>query len=169
MALLPFDRPRAFELAGAWLARPENHRWLDFGAGVQELGPVQLKIMSQRDLHELRLYTDDAGEPIGVVALANIDRRAKTASPWFVLGEKRLARHGYTRRAVAEMLTYGFDQLGLGAVTAWAAENNDGSIRLLRRLRFRFIGRQRRCHRFDGAIVDRLLFDLLAEEHEGPS
>jgi RimJ/RimL family protein N-acetyltransferase len=167
MALLPFVRAQDFELAGSWLARPDNHRWLDFGGGVREIGPVQLKVMAQRDLHELRLYSDDDGRPVGIVALANIDRHARTAAPWFVLGEKEAGRRGHTRRALLEMLDYGFGGLGLGSVTAWAAENNEPSIRLLRGAGFRFIGRQRRCHRFEHAIVDRLLFDLLAEEHEG--
>ena len=70
MHLLPFARAQDCELAAAWLSRPENHRWLDFGGGVQEVGPVQLKVMSQRDLHELRLYTDVLGQRLPDTAAA---------------------------------------------------------------------------------------------------
>ena len=40
-----------------------------------------------------------------------------------------------------------------------------GVAKLLRRLGFRLVGRLRRSHRLDDQIVDRLWFDLLAEEH----
>jgi len=165
MELRPLETPRAFELASQWLSAEENCRWLDFGAGVRSLSPASLKIMVQRGLHQLRLFTDDAAQPIGVVGLADIDREVGSASCWFVLGDKRRARLGYSTRAVAALLDLAFGELGLGAVRAWAAESNHASIQLLRRLGFRLVGRLRRSHRLDDQIVDRLWFDLLAEEH----
>ncbi|HZH80322.1 MAG TPA: hypothetical protein VFD68_03390, partial [Gemmatimonadales bacterium] len=57
MKLLPLDSPERIELAAGWLNREENYKWLDFGNGVQSLTPVMLKVMTQRDLHVLRLYT----------------------------------------------------------------------------------------------------------------
>jgi RimJ/RimL family protein N-acetyltransferase len=166
MDLLRLDRPRAFELAAGWLSAPENRRWLDFGAGVCDLDAATLEAMNRRPLHLLRLYTDDRGEPIGLAGLSGVDRIARTATPWFVLGDKRQARRGHTTRAVSRLLGIGFDELGLGAMSAWAVESNRPSIQVLRRLNFRFVGRVRRCHVLDGAVVDRLWFDLLAEEHQ---
>jgi RimJ/RimL family protein N-acetyltransferase len=165
MNLLPLDQPILIELAANWLGREENYKWLDFGEGAHALSVMSLRIMTQRDLHVLRVFTpDDSDLPIGLVALSDIRRQSKTAgSVWMVLGRKRYA--GYAARAVSQLLTLGFDELGLEAVSAWAVETNVASRRVLEQLRFRYVGRQRRWHWIDGRPYDRLLYDLLATEH----
>jgi RimJ/RimL family protein N-acetyltransferase len=164
MKLLPLDTPELLELVSQWLGREENCKWLDFGNGVQALTPAMIKIMTQRGLHVLRVYTADTDDvPVGVVGLSNVDRTFKTASLWAVLGNKRYG--GATTRACSMVLTLGFTELGLGAVNAWTVEINVAGRRALERLGFTYVGRQRQCHRMDGRTYDRLLFDLLAEEH----
>lgn len=165
MELLPLDTPEQIELAAGWLSTYDNYKWLDFGAGVQKVGPATLKVMAQRDLHVIRLFTADDGDlPVGIVGLTNVDRSHKTATLWGVLGRKRYG--GFITRATSRLLTYAFTELGLRAVTAWTVEINVASRRALERLHFRYIGRQRQCHYIDGRPYDRLLFDLLAAEHE---
>jgi RimJ/RimL family protein N-acetyltransferase len=66
------------------------------------------------------------------------------------------------------MLTLGFTELGLHAVSAWAVEPNTASVGVLKRNNFQFVGRQRHSHWIDGRPFDRLLFDLLASEHRSP-
>jgi RimJ/RimL family protein N-acetyltransferase len=164
MKLLPLANTELIELAAGWLSNYENYKWLDFGNGVQRVTAVTLKIMSQRDIHVFRVFTADDGEvPIGVVGLTNVDRNFKTASIWAVLGNKRYG--GSTEEACAKMLTLGFTELGLEAINAWTLETNRPAQRVLERLHFTYIGRQRRCHYVDGRPLDRLLFDLLATEH----
>jgi RimJ/RimL family protein N-acetyltransferase len=164
MNLLPLDSAEPIALAAEWLSRYDNYKWLDFGNGVQTVTPVTLKIMTQRDLHVFRLYTADDGDlPVGIVGLTNVDRTFKTASLWAVLGSKRYG--GCTTRACSRMLTLAFTDLALHAVNAWTVEINVAAQRVLERLHFRHIGRQRQCHVIDGRPYDRLLFDLLATEH----
>ena len=165
MKLLPLDSAERIELAAGWLSECDNYKWLDFGNGVQKVTPVTLKIMTQRDLHVFRLYTpDDEDLPVGIVGLTNVDRNFKTASLWGVLGRKRYG--GYMTGACSRMLTLAFTELGLRAVSAWTVEINVAAQRVLERLHFRYIGRQRQCHVVDGQPYDRLLFDLLATEHQ---
>ena len=64
------------------------------------------------------------------------------------------------------MLTFGFTELGLHVVSAWTVETNIPAQRVLEGLHFKYIGRQRQCHYIDGRPYDRLLFDLLATEHQ---
>ena len=64
------------------------------------------------------------------------------------------------------MLTLGFTELGLHAVNAWAVECNHASVRIIERLNFRPMGRQRQCHVIEDRVYDRLWFDLLASEHK---
>lgn len=152
-------------LAAGWLADEANHRWLDFRIGRQTVTAAMLAMMARRPAHMLRVFTADDGTPIGLVALSDIAPEFETAMLWYVLGAKEYGGRGYTSRAVARLLTAGFAERRLGAVHAWAVDVNRASIAVLTRNRFTLIGRQRRCHVVDGRHHDRLLYDLLAEEH----
>jgi RimJ/RimL family protein N-acetyltransferase len=165
MRFLPLDSPERVALAAGWLARKENHQWLDFGNGGQAITPALLKIMAQREQHFLRLYTspeDDA--PLGIAALNSVDRRFRSAVFWGVAGEKSFRSRGWGTLAGSRFLTLAFRELGLNVIQTWVAEGNP-SQRLVERLGFRFAGRQRQCHYIDGRPHDRLLYDLLALEH----
>ena len=165
MKLLPLDTPAILELAASWLAQKENYQWLDFGSGRQIVTPPLLKVMVQRDAHFLRAYTSDRDDvPIGIVGLNNVDRIFKTATFWGVSGEKSFRNRGYSTIASSRFLTLAFQDLGLHVINTWAVEHNP-SLKTIERLGFRLVGRQRRCHRIDGRLFDRLLFDLLASEH----
>src|SRR2546430_3747879 len=119
--------------------------------------------MTQRALHEFRIYTGDDGDvPAGVVGLTNVDRNFKTASIWAVLGNKRCG--GSTLPACSALLTLAFKELGLEAVNAWTVETNIPAQRVLERLHFRHIGRQRRCHYIAGRPPDRPFFAPLATQ-----
>ena len=165
MKLLPLDTPEIIDLAAGWLAQQENYQWLDFGYGRQLVTPALLKIMVQRETHFLRVFTSDRDDaPIGITALNNVDRVFKTATFWGAVGEKSFRNRGHGTLAGAKLLTFAFRDLGLHSVYTWVVDGNP-SLKIVERLRFRFIGRQRQCHYIDGRPYDRLLFDLLASEH----
>lgn len=156
-------------LIAEWMTLKENYQWLDFGNGTQILTAVSLKIMSQRDIHYLRLFTPDDDEvPAGLVGLSNINREFKTATLWYLLGNKKYSGTGLTRRAVARMLQVAFQELGLQAINAWVIEHNKASIEILKKNHFQPAGRIRQCHYIDGCCHDRLLFDILNSEFSSP-
>ncbi len=165
MQLLPLDSPERIRLVASWLTRKENYQWLDFGDGRQLVSPEWLKVAMQRGSYVLRIFTaDDDETPIGVAGLSNINPHFKTANIWVVLGDKSQSGKGYATRATSKMLTLGFRDLGLAAIHTWIVEHNP-SIRVAERVRFRPVGRQRKCHYIDGRAYDRLWFDLLPFEH----
>jgi RimJ/RimL family protein N-acetyltransferase len=165
MKLLPLESPDLIELAAGWLAREENYRWLDFGAGRQLVSPALLKVMAQRDSHFLRIYTDDTGEtPVGIVGLNSVDRTFRTGTLWGVAGEKSFRSRGFSTLAGSQFLTIAFRELELHAINTWVADGNT-SLRVVERLNFRYVGRMRQCHYMGGKPYDRLFFDLLASEH----
>jgi RimJ/RimL family protein N-acetyltransferase len=166
MKLRPLDSPELIQLAAGWLAQKENYQWLDFGDGRQLVSPEWLKIGMQRGAYVIRLFTtDDDSTPIGVVGLSNINRHFKTANVWVVLGDRSHGGRGYASLATSKMLTLGFQEVGLASIHTWIVDGNP-SVHVARRVGFRPIGRQRRCHLIDGRAYDRLWFDVLASEHE---
>lgn len=157
--------PSDVELVASWLAAEENHRWLDFGQGVQALPAVSLRLMMQRPLHGLFAFSSDAGPAaVGIVGLSNIDRKFGTATLWYVLGDKRAGGRGYTTRAVKHVLGLAFGEMGLRSVNAWAVDANRASVRVLEKSGFRPVGRLRQCHAVGGTACDRMVFDILAGE-----
>lgn len=166
MKLLLLDSPEILELVAHWLAQKENHQWLDFGNGRQIVTPALLRIMAQRPTHFMRAYTSNRDDiPIGICGLSSVDLNFRTATLWGAQGDKLFRNRGLGTLAAAKVLTLAFRDLGLHTINTWVVEGNP-SIRLVQRLNFRFIGRQRQCHFIDGKAYDRLLFDLLASEHE---
>jgi RimJ/RimL family protein N-acetyltransferase len=166
MKLLPLDTPEILELVASWLALKENHQWLDFGNGRQIVTPTLLKIMAQRPTHFMRAYTSDHDDtPIGICGLNSVDHNFKSATLWGAAGDKLFRSRGMGTLAAAKVLTLGFRDLGLQTINTWVVDGNP-SLRLIQRLKFRPVGRQRLCHFIDGKAYDRLLFDLLASEHE---
>src|SRR5690242_15766840 len=166
MELIPIDNDRLISLAAGWLGERHNYQWLDFGAGAQAISPILLKIMTQKDSHIIRAFTsDDDGEPIGLTALSNVNAGFRTAVLWIVLGDRRYSAKGYAYRASSAMLTQGFTAYGLECINAWAVECNHASLRILRKLNFKPIGRQRSCHYIDGQPFDRLLFELQSNDY----
>ena len=166
MKLLPLNSPDIIELAASWLGRKENYQWLDIGNGSHQITPALLKIMAQRETHLIRVYTsNDNVTPIGIAALNNVDHRCRTGTLWGLAGEKSFVLRGYGTLAAARFLALAFRECGLRAINTWVVDHNP-SLRIIERLGFRFIGRQRQCHLIDDRTYDRLLFDLLAEEFE---
>jgi RimJ/RimL family protein N-acetyltransferase len=165
MKLLPLDNAGLIEQVAGWLAQKENYQWLDFGTGRQVVTPALLKIMAHRETHFLRVYTSPRDDtPIGIVGLNSVDRAFKTATFWGAAGDKSFRNRGYGTLASLKFMTLAFRDLGLRAVNTWVADGNP-SLKIIERLGFRFIGRQRQCHYIEGRPCDRLMFDLLASEH----
>lgn len=166
MKLLPLNTPQILELVAGWLAQKDNHQWLDFGNGRQVVTPTLLKIMAQRPTHFMRAYTSDGDDtPIGICGLNSVDLNFKSATLWGAQGDKVFRNRGLGTLAASKVLTLAFRDLGLETINTWVVDGNP-SLRLIQRLNFRPIGRQRQCHFIDGQAYDRLLFDLLASEHE---
>jgi RimJ/RimL family protein N-acetyltransferase/acyl carrier protein len=154
------------KMIASWMTNKQNYRWLDFGSGVQKLEAPAIKLMTQRKIHELRTFTaDDSEKPIGLIGLSDINKNFKTATLWYVLGDKNYSGQNYTTKAVSSMLTLGFEELKLKSIFAWAIEKNIASIKVLEKNNFNFIGKRRKCHYINGLSFDRMLYDILAGEH----
>jgi RimJ/RimL family protein N-acetyltransferase len=153
-----------FPVVCQWLSE-SGCEWLDFG-DIKKFTPLALKAIMRKKDEVYRLFTTDEApsQPIGIVALHNVQRKYKAASIWAVLGRHEFSKHGYTCRALIEILKMAFFELDIKSINAWLVDGNRPSIRLLEIMGFHYVGRQRKCHLIQGEWHDRLLFDILASE-----
>jgi RimJ/RimL family protein N-acetyltransferase len=155
--------PEHFELVAAWLSDPEINRWLTGEWRDKRATPGLVAMMARNKRNRVYLVHFQ-GKPCGLVALADIDRVDKTAMVWYLLGEATLARHGITSHAVRTLVSLSFQQLGLSSIYAWAMEDNEPSKAVLQRVGFREVGRIRQAASSRGRQLDRVYFDLVADE-----
>lgn len=104
------------------------------------------------------------GVLLGGVTLSNLRRGvAQTASLGYWIGE-RFAQQGYMTEALAGMLEFSFEDLGLHRVEAACLPSNEASKALLTRKGFREEGYARQYLRINGQWQDHVLFAILREE-----
>lgn len=162
MTLLELDRDLAAS-AARWIRK--DWKWLDLGLSSNPPARSALLALARKRSERVRIFTDDAGTPCGIVGLTEVNARAKTARLWFVLGDKQQAARGLTSHAVKLLLSEGFDELELCVVHAAAVATNTPALRVLEKVGMRPTGRQRKAHVIDGRRHDRLVYDLLHTEH----
>lgn len=101
---------------------------------------------------------------LGGVTLSNLRRGvAQTASLGYWIGE-RYAQQGYMTEALAGMLEFSFEDLGLHRLEAACLPSNVASKALLARKGFREEGYARQYLRINGQWQDHVLFAILREE-----
>jgi RimJ/RimL family protein N-acetyltransferase len=165
LILRPVDDSKGdLELIHEWVKLPKINRWLDFGAGLQDVGLSQLSFVLKNPSNCPLLYCDGrSGQPVGLMVLSNIKNRFKVASLWGLRGELRVGVRKITQAAIIATLFKAFHQMGINAVTAWAVEGNAHSIAALRRVGFLQTGTQSACHFLEDKCVGRVHFEILAD------
>lgn len=111
---VPFPYPR--EALAAWLARAEA----DLAAG--RAWPLVITLRT-------------ADTPLGVVELTREDARTARLGYW--VGRRHWGG-GIASEAAGRMVQFAFGRLGLDALTAYVADDNDASARVLAKHGFRF-------------------------------
>ncbi len=104
------------------------------------------------------------GALLGGVTLSNLRRGvAQAASLGYWIGEPH-ARQGYMSDAIALVLDYAFEQLGMHRIEAACLPHNDASKSLLLKMGFSQEGYARQYLRINGSWQDHLLFAILRSD-----
>ena len=112
--------------------------------------------------YNLSITLRTGGELVGGCGLDQIrwDHRNAHVGYWIA---RPHWRKGYASEAVSLLISAGFRELGLHRIDTGVFPGNPRSIRVLRRLGFRFEGRARQDRVVDGRYRDRILFGLLRQ------
>lgn len=155
--------PEHFRLVAEWLSHSEINRWLTHEWRDKEVSS-SLVGMAVRNKGNRIFLVHSNGEPCGIVALADIDMADKTAMVWYFIGDSAFAGRGIATDALKQLVSLCFQQMGLASLYAWTMEDNQPSKGVLRKSGFREAGRIRRATSSNGRQVDRVYFDLVADE-----
>jgi hypothetical protein len=157
--------PKNLDFVVRCLQDPLIYKWLDFGGGRQCLTVPELRVFMTSPINFVRVVHVPDGQPHAFFCFQGLTGGFGTAMLW---GVRAIVRPPFRSRADYEtrrILQVGFEELGLHSVNTWAVECNHVSLKVIRRVGFREIGRQRSCHVIDGVRYDRIHFDMLAKEY----
>ena len=155
--------PQHFPVAAGWLSKTAINRWLtaEWRNRQVDAGVVAIAVRNRKN----RLFlvrSDDT--PCGLVGLADIDPVDHTAMVWYLLGEDAFAGRGITSDAVRQVGHLAFASLQITSIYAWIMEDNVSSRRVLEKCNFRECGRLRKAADSSGRQVDRVYFDITAQD-----
>jgi RimJ/RimL family protein N-acetyltransferase len=105
------------------------------------------------------------GKVIGDIALQDIDWKNRSCSLGMGFAKIEHRNKGYGGEAIALMLAYAFDNIGLERITANTLEQNISAQKSLEKVGFVIEGRERKAVYFAGKRYNRLNFAILADDY----
>lgn len=110
------------------------------------------------------IFVQETGELIGRIGLSNITRGAWQNCTMGYFVDEDMQGEGYVTEAVKLVLYYAFQELGLHRVEAGAMPRNRGSIRVLEKAGFHYIGLSRKHIKINGEWEDHRLYAITVED-----
>lgn len=129
---------------------------------------VQMFIDQQADQprrrFQLAVTLAPSGEVIGNCGIRLSAAGSHEAEIGYEIAPDQWGR-GYATEAVAEIIRFGFDELGVHRISAWLVADNVASARVLQKNGLRLEGRLRDKEHYKGRYWDVLMYARLAEDH----
>jgi RimJ/RimL family protein N-acetyltransferase len=160
-----------YRLYGEWYGDPEIWRLTSWAASPLSPSAVE-RLFEDRELSptddSFAIHLKGEEEPIGVISLMNISEANDSAELSVIVGHPEDRHQGYGVEAIALILRYGFEDLGLNRVSLSVFEFNEDAISTYEKLGFRKEGRLRKAVKRDDAFHDAILMGISGSEWEAP-
>ena len=146
----------------SWSSCPENVRYMAWGPHTDK-EKTRLFLSKVKPGQDFAIILKETGKVIGGGGIYVEDG----ALGWIL--HKDHHRKGYGTEFAAEMLRYGFKDLGLRRIVGHCAADNYGSRRVMERNGMRLEGLHKKAFwaRIDKEWIDDVVYAILAEEYEG--
>ena len=160
-----------YRLYGEWYGDPEIWRLTSWAASP--LSPSAVERLFEDREHSptddsFAIHLKGEEEPIGVISLMNISEANDSAELSVIVGHPEDRHQGYGAEAIALILRYGFEDLGLNRIGLSVFEFNEDAISTYEKLGFRKEGRLRKAVKRDDAFHDAILMGISRSEWEAP-
>ena len=160
-----------YRLYGAWYGDPEIWRLTSWAASPLSPSAVE-RLFEDREHsptdYSFAIHLKGEEEPIGVISLMNISEANDSAELSVIVGHPEDRHQGYGAEAIALILRYGFEDLGLNRVGLSVFEFNEDAISTYEKLGFRKEGRLRKAVKRDDTFHDAILMGISRSEWEAP-
>ena len=148
-----------------WTTVPSPYQMKDAEWFVREHTP---KGFRTGDEATFGIFVKETGQIAGAIGLCGITtlvmaRGVRTAEIGY-WGNPETRGRGYVTEAVREVVRWAFEEVGLGRVVWQAFDGNIPSRRVIEKVGFTIVGRQRASHTHRGTRKDMWLADILPGE-----
>lgn len=148
-----------------WTTVPSPYQMKDAEWFVREHTPSGFRT---GDEATFGIFVKETGQVAGAIGLTGIttfvvNRGVRTAEIGY-WGNPETRGNGYITEAVWEVVRWAFEEVGLGRVVWQAFDGNVASRRVIEKVGFTVIGRQRASHSHRGVPKDMWLADILPGE-----
>ena len=163
--------PKNYDLYAEWYGDPEV--WNLTSWARSPLGRSAVKrLFKEREMSttddSFAIHSNGESEPVGVVSLMNLSEANLSAELSVIVGHPNDRSHGYGAEAIAMIVRYAFEDLGLNRVGLSVFDFNDAAIATYERLGFVHEGRLRRAVKREDGFRDALLMSVLRDEWTPP-
>ena len=159
--------PDNYGLYADWYGDPEI--WHLTSWAKTPLGRSAVKrLFEERELSpaddSFAIHVNGEGEPVGVISLMNLSDANESADLSVIVGHPDDRHHGYGAEAIALIVRYAFEDLGLNRVGLSVFEFNGPAIAAYEGLGFEHEGRLRRAVKRADGFHDAILMSILRDE-----
>jgi RimJ/RimL family protein N-acetyltransferase len=159
--------PGNYGLYAGWYGDPEIWHLTSWASAPLGRSAVK-RLFEERELSttddSFAIHVEGEEEPVGVISLMNLSEANSSADLSVLVGHPEDRNQGFGAEAIAMILRYAFDDLGLNRVGLSVFEFNEAAISTYERLGFEHEGRLRRAVKRADGFHDALLMSVLSEE-----
>jgi len=158
------------ETARGWINDPAVNEWLL--TAQLPISPDQERAFfetSEADwnagtAYRFEIHVAEDDRFIGICGLDSVSAPHRTGEVGIFIGSLVDQNRGYGRDALATLLRFGFDRLGLHRVGIKANTENTRAVHLYTSLGFTEVGREREVTFMRGRFHDHVCFDMIEDE-----
>ena len=169
LLLRPFAQDDASAMFANWASDPDVTKYLtwpthtDVGATRLVLGDWASRY-DDPTWYQWAIVPKELGEPIGSIAVVKRNDDVQSVHIGYCIG-KRWWRQGFTSEALAEVIRFFFEDVGVNRVDSRHDPRNPNSGRVMARCGMRLEGTMRQADRNNQGLCDYCEYAILAEDY----
>lgn len=118
------------------------------------------------DFYQWVIVPKEVGAPIGTISVVEMDERTEKVHIGYCIGSKWW-HQGYTSEALAAIIPFFFEEVGVNRIETQHDPNNPNSGRVMKKCGLIYEGTLRKADWSNKGIVDACMYGLLAEDYFG--
>lgn len=128
----------------------------------------RLESYGRPDAYDWAIVLKELGEPIGSMGAVELNEPARSVEIGYCIGEKWW-RQGYTSEALAAVIKFFFEEVGVNRVYSEHDPKNPNSGKVMLKCGMKYEGTLRQADFNNTGICDTCIYGILAEEYNAGS